>query len=876
MDLELEFHVATVTEELITQGWNPSEAAAEAQRRFGNVDGIARQCVAIDRHRQKRKERRMALDTLGHDLRRAIRTLTRRKAYTVSVVATLALALGAVTAILHLLSVSLIRPLPFEQPQELIAVWQTDRATGTVRENASLPDILDFNARSRSLTAVEGVGLFEVNLIASQTASAGEQPVAHRATLALVTPGLAGLLGVRPIQGRDLKPADGSPGSEPVALISESTRERQFGGKDNVLGERIVLDDESYTVVGVVPDLEFPNSDVWLPVRGGEELYPRYRHWIAAFGRLAPGTTIEAAQTELADIATQLENEYPRANTNRGVFLEPLETVLRGDMKTPLWLLLLAVLAVFLMTCTSVANGVLAQNAERRQELAIASALGASRTRLLQRFFFESLLYVGLGLLAGLGVAALLLASLRPLLPTTVLLSLEHSGFSIAPMAVGFATLLALTAAFFFTAIPAVQIRALRGDTSPNSARGTGAQGRLVLRRLLVASQVGISVVLLFGTGLMVRSLLNLSSVNTGFLTENILRIDFRLPETRYPRSFENYPNWTEVTTFNRTLRARVDQLPGVVLSTITTDHPLSAGFTNSFQVVGRPRESDQGEVKIRLVSASYTETNGVPLLEGRYLSERDTATSEPVLLINQAMAEQVFPDQNPLDQKIAFWGSERRIVGILGNERIDGLDQPAPAAMYGSIDQAPQRGQATLMVRTEGIDPAALVPSITEIVRGMDPAIALFNAKTMEETLAGSQQSRRFLSLLLALFSAASLAIACLGVQTVLAFLVANRRCEIGVRMALGARRVQILGAVMREGLSMTLLGVVLGVAGSLLSARALDASLGRMLFEVSLWNPKLYVLVTLALVFAACAACLHPALRATRVEPTEALRTE
>jgi predicted permease len=863
---ELRFHLEGRADELVERGWTRHAARDEAKRRFGDLDRVRSLCMSLDRQRERRRSRKMTAESWRQDLRLAWRALAQRKGFTALAVLTLALGIGAATAVFSLVNGLLLRPLPYPEAERLVVVWETDRRTGTQREAASVPDYLDFEARSRVLAGVAAFAATEANL----TSGSGEP---RQVGVVRASHDLAELLGLAPLLGRDLLPADDVPAGPSVALVTEGFWRSALEADLEVVGRVIELDDRPHEIVGVLPgptEVPAPSVDIWVPMQQTAETSPRYTHGTSVLARLAGGVTVAAAQEDLDRVAAELEAEYPQSNTERGVFVEPLAQVLRGDLRAPLFLLLGSVLAVLLIACANVANLMLARGSERRRELAIASALGESGARRIRRFLVESALLSAAAGLAGVACGAALLRVALRAAPAEVV---GRAEIGLDGVSVGFACLLVSLVTAGFTLVPLAQAQRFDLQASLRSGQGGArARGRLLCRRSLVVVQMAAALLLLAGAALLIDSMRRLLAVDAGFDTDNVLRAEYRLPVTRYPRDFARYPRWPEVNRFNADLLAGAAALPGVRSATVTSQHPLDPGFTNSFVVVGREDESSEfGELTTRLVSHGYFVTNGVEVLEGRDFDAQDTADARLVVVVNQTAVERYFDGYPVLGERIRFWGLEREIVGIVADERMHGLESAAPPAMYAALAQAPQASAATLMLRTEG-DPLALAGPVRRLVRDLDPEIAVYDVATMEQTLAASVAQRRFTSSLLGVFALAAVALAALGVHGVLSYLVEQRRREIGLRMAIGASRARVLRSILGEGLSLAALGVALGAGGAAL----LSPLVRSQLFDVTAGEPGPWAVVCTGLLAVAALSCALPALRATRVDPVRALRTE
>ncbi len=807
----------------------------------------------------------MSMDTLAGDIRQAGRTLGRSPGFVLVTTLTLALGIGATTAIFSVVDAVLLTPLPFAEAEQLVMVWEDDRLTGTLREAASLPDFLDFEEQNRSFEGMAAYLTREVNLSRDDS-----EP--RRVTQAAVTYDMAAVLGVAVQMGRTIQADEDQPGGPRVALLSDAFWARGFGRDPAVLDRVLKLDDVDYTVVGVLPSgLDFPaDADLWVPLQQSPATLPRHTHPIQVIARLSPATTIEAAQSDMTAIATRLEAEYPE-NRGRGVFVESLTDVLRGEARPVLLLLVGAVVAVLLIACANVANLLLVRGVARSQEMAVRVALGAGTWALARRFLVESLLLTGFAAVCGVGVAVLGLRGLLALAPAAVR---DLGDVSLDVRVLLFTLTTSVLIAVGFSLVPLLQTLRLDLQSSLKDGRGSAGDSaaKLRLRRLLVVAQTFLAVVLLVGAGLLLTSLWKLRQVDPGFRTANVVRLDFRLPAARYPRDFSVWPHWTEVHGFNNELMQRLRALPGVGSAALAISHPLDPGFTNSFVIVGRESEAaDQGELKTRLVSDGYFRTAGVALLEGRVFTDRDTADAPGVLLLNRTAQERYFPDSPAIGQRVRFWGIEREVVGIVADERMHGLKEATPPAMYAPLAQAPPRGAVTLMVRASG-DPLQLVPALREAVWAIDRELAVYNVATMDETLAESLARESFASLLLSVFAILALGLALLGIHGVISYVVTLRHREVGLRMALGASRSRVMRMVLREGLVLAGAGIAAGLAVALAASRFVAA----LLYGVSPQDLSIYAGVAVLLAGAAVVACALPARRATRIDPASALRAE
>jgi len=822
------------------------------------------------------------IDRIRHDLRYALRRLRRSPGFASIAVLTLALGIGAGTAIFSVVNGVLLRPAPFPSADRLVVVWETDRNSGTTREPGSWPDLEDYQAQSRSFEKLAGFVALQ------QTLTAPDRDP-DRVAVVLATHQLLPLLGVQPMVGHLFGPQEDTPGGARVALLGERFWRTRFGGDPSVVGRTFRLDGQPYRVIGVVPagtDLGVNqinaraayhapfegrgHVDVWVPLQASAEMLPRSTHPVFFLGRLAPGATLDGARQELAGIASRLEAQY-RENAGRGVHLEPFADVVFGPARPALRLLLAVVALVLLVACANVANLLLARGTGRAREVAVRSALGAGARRLAGQFLAESLVLTAAA--AALGVA-LAVAGLR------LLLALAPAGIPrMDQVAIDGRVLVATTlvsglVAVVFSLLPTLQARRvdLTGALRSESGRGSSASGaRRWLRSALVVGEVALAVVVLVSASLLVESFQRLRHVDPGFDVHGTLKAGYSLPSSRYPQDYSKYPDWTEVTGFNRALLRQVEALPGVTSAAVAGSDPLNAGYTNSFVIVGREEEAaHQPEIRVRPVSPGYLSTARIPVVSGRGIRVSDDAKAQAVALVNQAAVRRFFPDGNPIGEQIRFYGVNRRIVGVVGDVKFQGLEQATPPAVYTPLAQTP-RAEAGLLVRTS-VDPATLEEPIRRIVHQLDPDLALYGMEPMSQALAGTLAEPRFVAVLIGLFATLAVVLALVGVESVLAYAVARRRPELGIRLALGAGARRVRAMVIGDGLRMAGAGLAIGLVAALLFSRLLSG----LLFEVKPVSPPVYAGVAALVLAATVLAAWAPALRATRVDPMKVLREE
>jgi putative ABC transport system permease protein len=805
------------------------------------------------------------LETAWQEARFAARSLVRRPAFTALVVATLGLGIGGNVALFSVVDGVLLRPLPYREPERLVVVWQNDRRRGTEREGFSQPDYADLVAMNRSFEATAARARLD------RVLGTADEPV--RVASARVSAAFFPLLGIRPLLGRGFLAEEETPGRDLVLVLGEGLWRERFAADPGVLGRRIRLDGELRTIVGVVPrEARMPGlgDEIFEPLAFAPNEKFRGIHKYRVIARLAPGVSVESAQADAASVMRQLERLYPDDNEGRGAWVRPLDDESVGAVRPALRMLYGAVGLLLMMACASAANLTLARGMGRERELAIRSSLGSSPFGISRLLFVENLLLSLAGGAAGIGLAAYLVGLLRRYGPA----DLPRLGeVAVDARALGYALALALGSALFAGILPA--LRGARSD--PRSAlhaggRLAGAERRRP-REAFAALSLGVAVVLVLGAGLLGRSFWKLRQVDPGFRTESLLLAQVDLPGSSYPFP-KKWPvlSWPEYDSFETRLEERLAADPRVASFALAHQGPTDGGWTTRVTVEGRPAPppGQQDEASFRPVSARYFETLGVPLRRGRAFGSEDGAGRPAVAVVNDAFVRRHFADEQPLERAIVVFGVPRRIVGVVGDERFEGLDADPAPAMYLPIRQSPQPA-LRLILRARG-EAAVAAPVLRAALRAVDPGLALYGVGTGEEALASGLAQRRLTLQLLSAFAAVALLLSVVGVYGVVSYLVAERTREMGVRIALGAEPGHVFGLVVARGMALAGLAVGAGCAAGLALGRVMEG----LLYGVDARDPLTFASVGAVLLATSFLASALPARRATRVDPIVALRSE
>ncbi len=816
-----------------------------------------------------------------NDLRFAIRQLFKEPRFTVVAVLALAIGIGANTAIFSVINAVLLKPLPFPHPKQLVA-WGSIDSRLPQREgfrSVSYPDFFDFRKQNQSFAHL---AVYQE----SSLALSGEG-AAQSLRAAIVSGEFFEVLGVHPLLGRTFTVAEEQAGGGPHGLgvvLGHSFWMKQFGGNKGVVGKSIHLDGQLYTVIGIMPPgfvfpLDDDNSDVFITIAkdavNADGSKPpttqRGSHMISGIGRLKPGVTAAAANAELQTIAAALTKQYPDTNTHFSAGAAPLRETLVVGVARGLYVLFGAVVCVLLIASANVANLLLARATVRQKEIALRAALGASRTRILRQLLTESVLLAGLGGLLGLVFAAWGTEFLVSLVPESIP---RAQSIGLDGMVLGFTFLASLGTGIVFGLAPALQTSRLDLREALNeSARGSSSGQHHRLRHALVVFEVALALVLLTGAGLLLQSFARLSEVNPGVQPKNLLTAGISLSDTAYPTP-------EKIIQFQRELLEGVRALPGVREASLVTPLPLSgSNFASSVNLEERPKpDGQQDSCPFRLAGIDYFQTMGIPLLKGRLFSDQDRFNSKPVVIVNQRFVQRFFPGENPIGKRIQPGlsltekdGPMREIIGVVGNVKHQSLQADFTPEMYIPTTQFPLTF-FSLVVRSETGRPDSLTNSIRGVVSRIDPDVPLVRVRTFDSLLSRSLARPRFNALLLSIFAGVALLLTAIGIYGVMAYSVAQRRQEIGIRMALGAQKGDVLRLVVGDGMRLTALGVLIGVA----AAFGLTRLLGNLLYGVGSFDGVTFGAVALLLAVIALLACWLPAQRAAGVNPLTALREE
>ena len=803
-----------------------------------------------------------------HDLRYAIRTLRKNPAFTVVAVLTLALGIGANTALFSVVNAVLLRPLPYRDPNRIVQLWESNRSSLSVLV-ASL-NFLDWRGQSRSF---ESMALYAGGPV---SATGGDLP--QRTSGTEVSRGFFDVFNVHPVLGRTFSAGDLQVSASVPAVVGYGLWQRAFASDPKVIGKTVHISGIECHVIGVAqPGFQFPdNTELWIPF----EAFPddgstRSAHNYFVIGRLKTGVPVATAQAELSTIAHRLEQQYPESNKGQGVNVVPLHEQLVGDVKPALLILLGAVGLVLLIACANVANLLLARSAARSREMAVRTALGAGRARLVLQVLSESLLLSAIGGSVGLLLALWATPLLSLLIPESVPRAHE---IQIDAAVLCFALAISVLTGVLFGILPARRLSRSELNVSLKEAAGRAATGRTRRAgRILVVSELALSMVLLITAGLLIRSFFGILRVDPGFRAEHVVTAQLSLPvlsltEPVHPGAILNY--------YGQILE-RVQSIPGVLAAGTTTRLPLSdqLNVTGLFDIEGRPpaKLGSSQDAGYRVASADYFRALGIPLVRGREFDTHDSVGAPQIALINETMARRFWPGQDPLGKRIKFGGMEPQpqwvtVVGVVGDFRESGLtERPEPEVFVPFTQHLDGRlSDPNLVVRGAG-DPKLLVSAIRDAIRAVDKNVPVeFNA--MDALLADSVAQRRFQMRLLALFAGMALMLAAVGIYGVIAYSVSQRTHEIGIRMALGAERADVVKMVIGQGMRMAALGIAMGIAGAAAVSRILSAQL----YEVSATDAATYLVVSILLLAVALAATYIPARRATAVDPLIALRYE
>jgi putative ABC transport system permease protein len=812
---------------------------------------------------------------LWRDIRFGLRMLAKNPAFTAIAVLTLALGIGANTAIFSVIDAALLRPLPYPDADRIVVLFQLDETKQ--REIPAPADYLDFKRLSNSfenLAAFRGVPM---NLSARGN-GAGSQP--ERVEGATVTSNFFPVMGVQAMLGRTVSPELDRPGGATVAVLSYALWQRRFGSDPTILGRPLEIDGEPRTVVGVMPSgFAFPEgTELWTSSRFEAPPHPlkplndpaavRDSHYFETFGRLKPGVTVAQASAELDTIQKRLLQQYPKEEEGVGATVVPLRQDLVGETRPALLILLGAVALVLLIACVNVANIILARGASRQKEMALRITLGAGRGHLLRHLLVESLLLAVVGGSLGVLLAFWGLSPLRALVPADMV---GGAPIALDGRVLAFTLCASLASGVLFGLIPG--LRLLGSDLNSTLQEGgrdaSGGARAKRMRSALVVSEIAMAAVLLIAAGLLLRSFGRLLHVPEGFNPDHVLSMKMALPQARYPQKLDR-------ANFLKDTLQRIDALPGITSAAAISRLPLDPGNSSrAVEVEGRT-EPPAGEIApdYLVVTPDYFQTMGVGLVNGRTFSDRDDANSQSVAVISQGTADHFWPGQDPIGKHFRGpCGTETNwceVVGVVADIKQHHLEQASKMAVYVPHAQDPWAFFA-MVVRTR-LDPTNAATAVESAIHSADPDQPVYSVRTMRDVEAKSLSPQRLQIALIGLFAALALILACMGIYGVMAYSVAQRSNELGIRMALGAQTGNVLGLVLGEGMRLALLGAVIGLIGSFFAARLLSG----MLFGVTPGDPATFGLVAVVLVAVAMVACYIPARRATRVDPLVALRHE
>ena len=858
---ELAAHLQMEADENISRGMLPDEARYAANRKLGNATQIREEIFQMNSME--------FVETIWQDLRFAFRMLRKNIGFTTVAILTLALGIGANTAIFSIVYAVLLQPLPYKNSSQLVVLNETTPRIGTV--SVSYPNFLDWRNQSHTFSQMSAVAQMSFNL---SGVSQPENIVGHA-----VSPNFLSMLGVRPILGRDFENSEEKSGTAPVVMLSYSLWRTHLGEDPNVIGRTILLDGHSYMIVGVLPPTMrlLEKTDVLLPIgvwatSDSDATSRGSRGDLVAMGRLAPNANFAQAKLEMESIAARLAKQYPESDDHYSVAMMPLRQAFAGDLGPAILVLFGAVMFVLLIACANVANLFLVRGAARTREIALRLAFGASRRRIIRQMLTESFVLAVLGGALGLFLAIGGMKGISRLIPAEMLMG---TAVTLNATVLFFAAGVVLVAAFLFGLAPAVQLTRVdiqdklkEGGKSSTSSR---AQNRL--RGVLAVAEISLALVLLASAGLMMKSLNRLMKVDPGFRGDRVLKMEIELSTDKYTQKMARLNFW-------RQLLDRVRDLSGVESAGLGTATPLAGGHSRSditVENMTQPAAGNYPHPDVHMVSPGYISTLGVPVLIGRTFTDADTPDTPRVAVVNQMLAKRFFPNGDPIGKRFFFGHPSAgktpnwlTIIGVVVDTKLYGPENPARLEVYTSGFQGPTNGM-DLLVKSSA-DSAALTSAIRGIVASIDKDQPVFGIVSMNQLMSDWTSTRRITLVLLGIFSGLALILAAIGIYGVISYGVALRTQEIGIRIALGAQRRDVLRMVMGQGAKLALTGVAIGV----IAALALTRLLSSMLFSVRASDPVVFISVPILLILVTLVACYIPAMRAMKVDPMVALRYE
>jgi len=868
-DEELRFHIESRVDEYVAAGMTPEQARVETMRRFGDVERVRRSTAAIDAEYAHEQRRAARWEALSQDLRYAARTLRRNPAFTAIAVLTLALGIGANTAIFSVVNGVLLRPLPYAEPDRLVRLFTAFRGSGQERYAMSQPEFMDYKGLTRvfsNAAAFAGSAL---------TLTGTGDPERVRGLTA--TRDLLPVLGVVPLRGRNFQGDEGRAGLEPVVLVSHEFWQNRFGGDPALLDRVITLNGIGRRVIGILPPgVAISDAEAIIPLFiNPDSLAGRGNNYLRGVARLRPGVTVEQAQRELNALTRRLAAQYPNAypvSMGYGATVVSMRDVIVGDVRPALLILLGAVGLVLLIACANVANLLLARGEARQREIAVRIALGAGRGRIVRQLLTESTLLAVVGgalgvVLAWWGMKALL--SVNPdAIPRMELVRID--------LRVGLATMgLCLLTGVLFGLAPAMQLVRTQVQSSLKEATRGGTVGRSQQRlgRGLVIAEVALAVVIVIGAALLMRSFWLLRSADPGFESDRVLAVDLGIPASRYT------PDAT--VTFYTELVQHMRGLPGVqVAGAISELPPVAGGYNWDIAIDGRPLPPGQAapSPNVRAVVGDYFRALSIPLVRGRLFGASDVRGAPPVVVINETAARTIWPNVDPIGQRIRF-GRELpwiTVIGVARDVRSVGLADAVPPEVYLVHEQMPAAAGGAeramyVVLKTAG-NPLSLANQARSVVRQQDPLVAITGIRTLDDIVNASIARPRFTMLLLGVFGGVALALATVGIYGIMSYAVKRRTREIGIRMAMGARPTDVLHLVVRQGMTLAMAGLFVGVIGAVLATRLM----GSLLYGVSATDPLTFVAIIALLTGIAFFASWIPARRAVLTDPSTALRND